>query len=394
MLTKRILALRPRDPQEGGAAVEFAALSLVMVPLWLFTMFSSDTMFHMLDVQEAVIATTWDMSQVQFGNQAHQVDIDSTGSSTSVAKMNRLQFADHDSSFINEGAISGGKFSGDNHHTNAFSHTCWCNGGTGDACDDGFTEFTDMSSSHQVHCKQIKDKDSYILPPAESFRGFEAGEPGGTGGNGATIECGAKGWLYNYIIPEHLIQGIPANEKIPLFNKKRHFNPGMPTSPHGISGDSTADILLRDHAGILVDPWAVTDKGSVTSTVPEMHRNVDSTTDQMFYKRTKHMFNYVVWYALPSADAFSFLQEGRDKELLGSLTFLGVIPTGPPSTALDNIVGLWMNALYPMPPPNDCPDQRGGYKDGDDFFTTPLRDESDARTSYDARGCHYLGKTN
>ncbi|MGC4122865.1 MAG: hypothetical protein QM765_51520 [Myxococcales bacterium] len=290
--------------EEGGAAAEFAVLIFVLGPLWMFTMFASDAVQHLMDVQEAVITTTWDLSQVQYGG-IDDPDIDGA------VKMSRLQFADHDSSFLNEQKIQGGKFSGDAHHVNAFAHTCWCNN-NGEGCDNGMTEHEDRSSSHQVYCRKT-DKDPYVLSTMTFHEKFN---------KGAVYECSAKGWLFNFALPEKFVGGIPGNERIPLFSKRKQTGDSAHVSG---SSASTADLLLREHAAILTDPWAITelkdlDPGS-DHKVPSVNAG---DTNSRYYERAQWQF-YLggTWFLQPSINTANFAVKAFSNNIL-------ICPSIPP----------------------------------------------------------------
>ncbi len=350
--------------EDGGAAVEFAVLMFILCPLWFFTMFSSDAMFHMLDVQETVLSATWDLSQQQFGNGKDMQD---------VGGFNRLQFADHDSSFTNEDVLSTG-FSNEDHHTSPFGHTCFCQGHDSSGkqdCRKDLKPYT-TKEAHQVACERVKSV-SFGTPSASHLAGA-------VGGNGGVWECGAKGWLYNYLVPERFIPDFKAAEHIPLFTRKKRD-----VGQHGNNGSLSADILLREHAGILIDPWAVTEKpsGGVT---PGFDRE---DTGPIFYQRTKSLFTYAAWYGLPSGQAAGFMAKAANKKL----GVAPAIPYGAPTIAsLDNILGLWMNVQYPG-------GKSGGsvndYTDDDGFFTTPMLPNSKERQVFNDtanRGYHYMGR--
>lgn len=350
--------------EDGGAAVEFAVLMFILCPLWFFTMFSSDAMFHMLDVQEAVLSATWDLSQQQFGNEKDMPD---------VGQFNRLQFADHDSSFTNEDVLSTG-FSKEDHHTNPFGHTCFCQGHDSSGnldCRKELKPYT-TKEAHQVACKWVKGV-GFGTPPAQDLASA-------VGGQGGVWECGAKGWLYNYLVPERFIPDFKAAERVPLFTRKKRA-----AGQHDNDGALSADILLREHAAIVIDPWAVTVKpnGGVT---PGVERE---DTDPIFFKRTLSVFTHKIWYAFPTVPAMSFMGKAANKKL-------GVAPaspTGDPTVlGLDNILGLWMNVKYPA-------GKNGGsvndYTDSDRFFTTPLLPNSKERQVFNDtgnRGYHYMGR--
>jgi len=363
---------RNMQAEEGGAAVEFAVLMFILVPLWLFTMFSSDAVFHMLDVQEAVLSATWDMSQLQWGGRSGSRDIGLASG------MTRLQYADHDSSFTNESKVKYGSagtltFSDGDHHSNPFGHTCWCQEKRDDGsmnCPNDLTDYTVKSASHQVDCK-VRGNLSFTVPPAGSF--------GGEVGGGGVVECGAKGWLYNYLIPDKFIGDFSAAEKIPLFTRKKQKT----NSPHDNSGSSSTDILLRAHAGIMVNPWAITEKadGGDTKGI-----SLGSSSGE-FYRRTKVLYNYPIWYGLPSAQAAGFMAKAGSK-------YLGIapaIPWGDPEyLSLPNILGLWMNVKYEGLNANS----KAAYKDDDGFFTTPILPNSNEEKVFNNtdRGYYYMGK--
>ncbi|HEY3447299.1 MAG TPA: hypothetical protein VGK67_13090 [Myxococcales bacterium] len=366
--------------EEGGAAVEFAVLIFVLGPLWMFTMFASDAVQHLMDVQEAVITTTWDLSQMQYGGK-DDPDVDGA------VAMSRLQFADHDSSFINEASISGGKFSGDAHHVNAFAHTCWCNGGGDGTCDSASqTDHTDRSRSHQVYCRKT-DKDPYLATTMTFHSQFN---------KGAVYECAAKGWLFNFALPDKFVGGIPGNERIPLFSKRKRS--GGTAHVEGDSG-ATADLLLREHAAILTDPWAITELKDIAPGSDHMVPTVDAgDTNSRYYDRAQWQF-YLggPWLIQPGIYTAQFALKALTNKILICPSIPPLPRYGASSVGLENPLGLWMNVQWPDPPAcptgTGCPDDFKDKDQDDEFYTTPLLDGSAARKAYEKRGPYYLGRT-
>ncbi len=394
--------------EEGGAAAEFAVLVFVLGPLWMFTMFASDAVQHLMDVQEAVITTTWDLSQVQYGGNVEpdpdEDNPDALDPIQATVKMSRLQFADHDSSFINEGNISGGKFNGDAHHVNAFAHTCWCNGGGGSCDAAGQTNHTDRSQSHQVYCRKTgKNK---VISTTLTFNAmFNRGD---------IYECAAKGWLFNYALPETFVSGIPGNERIPLFNKRKRSD-GIDNKTAHVQGDSTADLLLREHAAIMTDPWAITELKRIDpgrdhhvpivmagETNSDFNDGGDDSRKSRYYARAQWEF-YLggTWFAQPAMYTAQFALKAFQNQIL-------VCPSVPPLPrygvsgfpfGLENPLGLWMNAQWPEPGTNDVEQFRDKDSsddwdgDGEDkYYTTPFLDGSAALKAYRKRGPYYLGR--
>lgn len=376
---RQSLAMRAWKQEEGAAVTETAVMMFIMIPLTLFVMFTSDAVYHLLEVQEAVIATVWDFSVADYGSSKEPGKAAGTwsGIEGTTSGMNRLQYADHDGSFTNEQRITASmKFSEDGHmlhHNQAFGHVCWCNGPSD--CG-GTSAYNDNNRSQQIRCRISRggSADSFSLDFLGGTSRFRDNWQAG-----GTVECWAKGWLYNYLIGEKFIADFPAAEKIPLFNKKRRTADSIHQNQNQTA---TADILLRYRAALLVDSWAIT-TGAKTDL---------ADTDSAFYQRSNTVFTNIMWYGPAIAGVMGYAGQARSKQCGNVVAAPTNIPgmSGivgpkipqflPELIAFPNPLGLWMVTKYGS--------SVGAYKN-DKFHTTPLYD--DFGRAFNNRGMYYLG---
>lgn len=383
--------------QRGGATVEMAVLMVVFVPLVLYAMFLSDAMFHQLEVQETVVGTLWDLSTRGFGrgkkpltNNAYDLgtaDVHDEGQRhlDQVGGYNRIQFADHTSAFTNEGALVNGPAFGSaahmKHHHQPYAHVCWCNDAgctTGNA-----TAYDEVDTSTQVYCKFHRgtSAESYSLDLTQGAARYRD-----NASEGGVVECWAKGWLYNYVISENFLSGMSNFGKAgPLFNRKRR----TASSIHANQNDPSADFLLRDRAGLLVDSWALTDPADDGSGNIERGGTGPNAS---FYNRARMMFTNPWWYGAMAAAVENYAAQALGKKLALVIAIPGVGVMSPSQYNLGlipNILGLWTvvkhpnwseSALFPY----------SAYQQ-DDYYTTPLYDDDEG--AFDARGKYYLAAT-
>jgi hypothetical protein len=391
----------------GAAVVELAVLMVFIVPMIAFTMFMFDALYHHLEAQEAVYATTWDLSTRGWGRckQAGSNSFCTAGNCSQtegqrhldqVGGYNRIEYADHTSAYIDTADIvAGPAMSNANHmlhHFQAFGHACWCQGENGGKCNDPQTDYSDQTTSTQVRCKFDRGTD------AEKYSLDLTGGVGDYRDNwseGAVTECWGKEWLYNYIVGQHFLRkatnfGKAGDE----FNKKRHNE----TDIHTIAPNPNLDILLRDRAGLLVDTWAISEGLNNGGGPPNNTDNVDvgsTGPDECFYNRTNTVFEHKAWYVLPIAANLSYLSQCQSKQLANvpavpyaGMTVLGVAP---------NILGLWMNTQHQNWNETNKTKYKATNKDGfisfigTRYYTTPLVD--DDQQAFDARGKYYLAAT-
>lgn len=392
------LLQKARRHEAGAATVEMAVLMIIFIPLILFTMYASDAVFHTLEVQEAVLVTLWDMSQQAYSQEpkVHKARSGAPGFiEGTVAGFERIQYADHIGEYSSEKEIdSGGTgFGSDSqHHIQIFGHVCWCNGSSASDCDGGSVSDYAQAKAQQVRCQLNQSifnlTNSYPLSTGATYYS-QFGSAGGI------VTCSAKGWLYNYLIPETFLGGFGEVNKVKLFNKKRQ----NASSPHGIESEGEgvgADMLLKFRAQLFVDTWAVVDGSNINRTKNNnMFKDGGVGPNEALFRRTAVVFSDPEWYGSVSGKVLSYAQKAgpSDKKLMIVFSVPEIPPVGfdPPRMgpnptdwpvqlhlAPDNPLGLIMSLQFPIT-----------TKETNGFYTTPYYDE--IQQMYDSRKSFYLG---
>jgi hypothetical protein len=365
-----------------------------------FTMFMFDALYHHLEAQEAVYATTWDLSTRGWGRckspntnsfySAGNAQPEGQRHLDQVGGYNRIEYGDHTAAYIDTGdLIAGPAMSSANHmlhHSQAFGHACWCQGENGNKCNDPATDYSDKTTSTQVRCKFDRGTS------AESYLDLTGGAAAyrDAWSEGSVAECWGKEWLYNYIVGQHFLRDAANFGKAgDEFNRTRHAESDI----HTINPDPNLDILLRDRSGLLVDTWAISEGEDNGGTMTVKGDNVDvgsTSPDDCFYNRSNTMFQYTPWYGLVTAAMANYVSQCASKEL----AIVPAVPYAGMSLGISpNILGLWMNVQHQ----DWNTTNKDQYKAPNDFlfgtmyYTTPLVDDDE--TAFDARGKYYLAAT-
>lgn len=375
--------------EDGAATVEMAVLMIIFVPLILFTMYASDAVFHTLEVQEAVVVTMWDLSQQSYSQNPKPVQAREQAASFidgTVAAFDRLQYADNIGEYASESKIASGgtSFSSDSsHHIQVFGHVCWCNGRND--CE-GKTSY-ESARAQAVHCTLDQGTlHNLYLSLGADYYSLVAGA-------GGVVTCSAKGWLYNYLIPETFLAGFGSVNKVKLFNKKKQ----TASDPHSItsSGEGVGgDMLLKFRSQLFVDTWAVTSGSNINRSSGIFGGDGGIGPNEAYFRRAAVVYTNPLWYASPAAKVADYAWQALNKKLLavpavpevpyipfvGDGPRIGPNPLDPLNVAPDNPLGFTISAKFPVT-----------STDAGGFYTTPYYDR--LRSMYDNRDRFYLGFT-
>jgi hypothetical protein len=403
--------------QRGAAATEMALMMIILVPLLLFVAYTSDAVFHQLDVQEAVIGTTWDFSTARFGfrceggsggnaNACKKARLSDDGESVgkniagpnmanspdSIAGYNRQEYADHDSSYSNHPRVNQGSWMDEEHHTQAFGQVSWCDG---NECKN-HSAYSNMTSGQQIFCKINRgvSGEKFSLDVLQGSNQLQSTSEGGV------VECWAKGWLMNYVVGDKFLGDFPGVEKVKLFNKKRHT--GNVHAEHSTGGSgASADVLLRYRAGLMVDSWAALDHWEKDGLGGNSNKHRDTELGKentLFFKRTEDVFQNSLWYLIAVGGVANYAGQAASKKL-AAITFapyMGpTIVSGIPEFIVPpNPVGLWMVSTAHKNKKHTSNLKDYEFKPDLDIFgkklmTTPFYDEF--KSAWQARGNNYLG---
>jgi hypothetical protein len=391
----RLFPRHERRQQRGAATIEMALMLVIFVPLVFFTMYASDAVFHLLNVQEAVVTTLWDMSTQSFSQEPNPRTARSNANNfvdNTVAGFDRVAYFDMASEYNAEKEIdsNGTSYKPDKKHlTQAFGQASWCN--SENNCQPPASDYN-TAAAQEVHCQLDQGGiQSFYLDLGAIWYSQTAGA-------GGIVTCSAKAWLYNYLIPKDFLPGFGRANQVKLFNKSQHHE----ANALAISGqDPQKDLLLKFRASLLVDTWAVTDGREINRSSGLFGNDRGVGPNSAFFQRTRVVFSNPLWYLSPTMSSMSYSSNAGDSQLADVSAFPETmlspdVISGPnpvvnvlhPFLILaDNVLGLAMNAQYE----GDNSSNINEYRDGD-FFTTPLY--NDARTAYNNRGKYYLGMRN
>lgn len=276
----------------GQAAVELALLSLIIIPVFLYIIFLDDLLRFKQDQQEAIIASTWDFTTLNYDHQTQtspsKLYIPASGSNshiTVVQTFNRYSWADHTSATPRFEDKTG---KGEYHHLAVGAHQCWIVGGL----------------QNQVTCTQVDQN------MAANFVGDLTGAGitnarirvrdfvhNGTGGQ---YQCTGRVGVINNYLPSGNLWGF-SNEELTRtkFHGKQSDNGSIDFNGTGVHSFTTASEAYHfpaDTFSVVTHPWAMTDQNDVSPT--DMFRMVGApfstsmgTVGVPLYDRVVQVYN-------------------------------------------------------------------------------------------------------
>jgi hypothetical protein len=331
--------------QERGAAItETVVMMLVLVPLILYSLFTSDLVAYKLDVQELVTSTVWDFTTQNYekesmGDPANQV-----------TERNKEIWCDNSVIFNNPG---------------------------GSDCSDpprqeGFMAKMVYAGSDQISCTQ-SNKDmgtgGYSMPlqgPSDFHSDF-------TTGGGFT--CKATGTVYNYWIPQKFLQKFANND---LSKFKDHRGEDI----RGLGGGSAGAIKIHEEFSIFTDSWALTNSD-------EVDRDSDSP-NQPYTNRVWEQYKHPIWYIVAVGMTAQFVIEALSKQE----AIIPAIPWREIDTP-DILIGTDPFSLHMVARHGPNKKESTGWFRSDDFYSMdyPTWVGDKAKQAWDNRDDNYMGCT-
>ncbi|ATB45597.1 hypothetical protein MYMAC_001182 [Corallococcus macrosporus DSM 14697] len=232
--------------------MEMAVCMLVIIPVFLYSLFLFDLLRHMLDAQETSLTTAWDYTVLDYEKEPESVATEDGGTTTEAFSgfemaqaYSRYMYCDHESGLDSYGPGKGPECQDDeSHHTDVVAHACWLNVG-----------------GQQVYCSlDADDVGAYDDPLHQSYRS--------TFGRGGLIRCSARLGVQNYLLPE---QFLPEFSRVRLAKEKQerangvHNNATGKFSDGGTQAGKGEDVYLlpEEKIAILTDTWALTEHADV-----------------------------------------------------------------------------------------------------------------------------------
>lgn len=346
---------RLRRGPRGAASVEMALSMIVLIPIFLYSIFLDDLLRYSLDAQEAALSTVWDYTTQDY-TQALKPNRSGSGG-TQIQYFSRLTFCDHESGLDRtDKKGSDGSYldcSDPDHHKAVVAHVCWMN-----------------NDAKQVTCEEPeKGAGGGLEPRYVMYRGKYT--------NGGLVKCSARAVVENYMLPETF---LPQFGKEPKLVKKNWKGEGdvHSNAEAGTGGkDGNAYFLKQQQMSIITDTWALTKEADTEpgDKSGEMH------------DRVNFAYTTSLKYATMVTNYASFSQK-ITQDLLSPLALLmGDSPLSP------NLAIKPHDGRTPTPSISIKQEGRGGR--GANYFTTEWKDwdsnKSESIYKHGQRGEWYLG---
>ncbi|NBD07621.1 MULTISPECIES: hypothetical protein [Corallococcus] len=346
---------RLRRGPRGAASVEMALSMIVLIPIFLYSIFLDDLLRYSLDAQEAALSTVWDYTTQDY---TQPLKPNRTGSGgTQIQYFSRLTFCDHESGLDRtDKKGSDGSYldcSDPDHHKAVVAHVCWMN-----------------NNAKQVTCEEPeKGAGGGMEPRYLMYRGQYT--------NGGLVKCSARAVVENYMLPETF---LPQFGKEPKLVKKNWKGEGdvHGNAEAGTGGkDGNAYFLKQQQMSIITDTWALTKEADTEpgDKSGELHDRVSSA------------YRTSVKY-LSMAEAYATFSQRITQDLLSPLALvMGDSPLSP------NLAIKPHDGRTPTPSISIKQEGRGGR--GANYFTTEWKDwdsnKSESIYKHGQRGEWYLG---
>ncbi|PTL85836.1 hypothetical protein [Vitiosangium sp. GDMCC 1.1324] len=359
----------------GAASVEMAICMLVIIPVFLYSLFLDDLLRYSLDVQEAAISTVWDLTVQDYGSQ---------GDPGAVQHHARLMFCDHESGKDRYDAMTSGTDENGNsvskysdcedtdHHKALSAHVCWIN-----------------DNAEQVTCEG-PDKSAGNVGGGGIYDGYYNQFT-----NGGLYRCRAKAIVENYLLPKNFLPEFSGKEN--TLTKKRwqgNVHDNSKVGKGGWEGDSY--FIKEQHLAVLTDSWALTEQANIAPGQKGSNAMYDRVAN-IYQNRQNIGFDQM------DAAASTFFSNAMSNQLLSpdlvaglALPFPGSqeqsMMLKPDDPRRPNI------SIKPQPKGNTTPSQTidQGPDGSKSYFNNEWRDwdKDRNRATYNNRGEFYMGCKN
>ncbi|QRN92891.1 hypothetical protein JRI60_27155 [Archangium violaceum] len=368
---RQVLASRRGPSARGAASVEMALCMLVIIPVFLYSIFLDDLLRYSLDQQEAALSTVWDLTVQDYVKQ---------GDPTTVQHHARLMYCDHESGRdrydkrASGTDANGNAFNsyadceGEDHHESLAAHQCWIN-----------------PNAKQVTCTG-PEKGAGSVNADTLFNDYH-----GQFTQGGLYRCSARLVVENYLLPKSFLPEFSDDHgKVNLTKDQWQGTSIHDNAKQGTGGkDGNAYFIKEQRLAIITDTWALTDPADLN---PGQKRSGD------MYARVANIYqnNANVGFTQMTASASSFFSSAS-----GSLLNPGLVGS---LSSPGNSNAETMNADDPrqpnisIHPTNGAPTQKidQGKGGNQNYFNSEWRDWDQDRTqkTHQARGGYYMGCKN
>jgi hypothetical protein len=331
--------------RRGAASVEMALSMIVLIPIFLYSIFLDDLLRYSLDAQEAALSTVWDFTTQDY----------TVSAGPNVQRNARLTFCDHESGLDRTDKKGGdGSYldcSDPDHHKAVVAHVCWLN--------------DDESKARQITCSAPDTGAGGSMEPRH--RMYQ-----GQFTNGGLIQCDAKAVVENYMLPEQFMPQFSKEQKL-----VKHKWQGDVHGNAQAGRTETAYFLKAQQMSLITDTWALT---------KEADEEPGSKSGEM-YDRVNFAYNRSLKYASMVSSYATFSQK-ITQDLLSPLALvMGDSPLTP------NVAIKPHDGRTPTPSISIGQEGRGGR--GANYFTTEWKDwdtnKSEGIYKHGQRGDWYMG---
>ncbi|MBE4747492.1 hypothetical protein G4177_04765 [Corallococcus sp. ZKHCc1 1396] len=339
--------------RRGAASVEMALSMIVLIPIFLYSVFLDDLLRYSLDAQEGALSTVWDYTVQDF-----------TKAPTDVQRFARLTFCDHESGIDRPEAMTGGKYDDcevPDHHKAVVAHVCWLN-----------------ANAKQVTCQIDEGAGRSMDPRHQAFHSQYT--------RGGLVQCEARAVVENYMLPETF---LPEFSKEKLTKKQWQNDSANAVHDNATAGEAGAGgmggriegnayFLKQQQMSVFTDTWALTQEADTEpgDKSGEMYDRVNFT-----YRTSEGYTNVVSEYP-------TFMQNiTQDLLSMQYLPLFGADNILTPNLAIKPHTGATMPSI------RVAQEGRGGSSSN--YFTTEWRDwesnKSENIYNNSDRGDWYMG---
>ncbi|WP_229908171.1 hypothetical protein [Comamonas sp. JC664] len=220
-----------------------AICMLVIVPVFMYSLFLFDLLRHTLDAQETGLSTIWDYSVLDYAKKPESVPSEGGGTTTEAFAgfgmaqgTARQMFCDHESGLdsYDPGPERECGPNLEDHHTDVVASACWLNPGA--------QQVQCYLDANAVGAFGVSLHQSYM----DTFQ------------RGGLIRCDARLGVQNYLLPEEFLPEFSKVKMAKELQKGRvHTNAQAGRAEDNEHGASNVYLLPWERIALLTDTWAL-----------------------------------------------------------------------------------------------------------------------------------------
>lgn len=379
--------------QRGGAIVEMTIMMLVIIPVLVYGVFLMDAAYLKLDLQETVVSGVWDFTTRNTEPKSGSHSGNSNSEVDQAERAVRVVYSDHTSAF-DDGADP--KYPGYGQTERLRSNVDHQKHHIGFGAHYSF-RFSNGEDT-QFRCER-NDKDmDWLYEPNMKAYGTSRFAVGGQ------VTCTAKGYIYNYIIPETFMQEFAGETKVTRITRRRNASGTQAVHDAEPDRGENASIETSATAAVSFNTWALlngSNNGTLTNSSADIGaRNMlglnsgPNLDNNPFYERVRHINTanglFAATYANVALNGMNMMQTAASEKLMAVAAVPAPAPNPP---VLPNVIGTYLTARYQPDTPGVRQTPPGlGSMMHKGFLSTPYDGvNNNYRTARNKRGVYYLG---